>query len=143
MTAAVNLRHPVRWAKHNGVRGTITMVGLVLGTPLAFLSYPLALALTVATYVGFGVSALDIPSWLITCGWVNMVGANLSMIIISGIAATRRYSWRIGIFAVFNPIYWFLHSIAAWRALWQILRDPFTWEKTPHGLSGDYESGAT
>lgn len=143
MTAAVNLRHPVRWAKHNGLRGTITMVGLVLGTPLAFLAYPLALVLTVLTYVGFGMSALGIPDWLIIFGWINMLGSNVAMIVTSAIAATRRYSWRIGVFAVFNPVYWFLHSIAAWRALWQILRDPFTWEKTPHGLSGDYESSTS
>jgi glycosyltransferase XagB len=28
-----------------------------------------------------------------------------------------------------------LLSAAAYRALWQLLRDPFLWEKTPHGLS--------
>lgn len=140
MTAAVNLRRPLRWARANGPRGSLTMFGLVLGTPLAFLSYPLTAALTVLTYVGFGVSELGIPGWLVTFGWVNMLGSNLAMIVISGIAATRRYSWRIGLFAVFNPVYWFLHSAAAWRAAWQIMRDPFTWEKTPHGLSGAYES---
>jgi hypothetical protein len=31
--------------------------------------------------------------------------------------------------------YWVLMSIAAYRALWQLLRDPFHWEKTEHGLS--------
>ena len=140
MTAAVNLRHPVRWVRRNRLRGLVTMLGLVLGTPLAFLAYPLAFLLTALTYVGFGVSALGIPQWLVDFGWINMVGSNLAMIVISAIAATRRYSWRIGLFAVFNPVYWFLHSFAAWRAAWQILRDPFTWEKTPHGLSGDYVS---
>jgi hypothetical protein len=30
------------------------------------------------------------------------------------------------------PPYWVLLSIAAWRALFQIVRSPHTWEKTPH-----------
>ncbi len=31
--------------------------------------------------------------------------------------------------------YWVLISLAAYRALWQLIRDPFFWEKTQHGLS--------
>jgi len=31
--------------------------------------------------------------------------------------------------------YWVLISIAAYRALWQLVRRPFFWEKTEHGLS--------
>jgi hypothetical protein len=31
------------------------------------------------------------------------------------------------------PIYWLLLSFAAWRGLYQLLRDPFRWEKTEHG----------
>ena len=142
MTAAVNLRNPLSWLRQNRLRGVVTMVGLILGTPLAFLAYPLALLFTLVTLVGATVGTLDIPRWLVEAGWWNMLASNVAMIIVSGIAATRRYSWRIGVFAIFNPVYWLLHSVSAWRAAWQILRDPFTWEKTPHGLTGDYESDA-
>jgi hypothetical protein len=31
--------------------------------------------------------------------------------------------------------YWVLMSIAAYKALYQLLRDPFFWEKTHHGVS--------
>jgi hypothetical protein len=31
--------------------------------------------------------------------------------------------------------YWVLISIAAYRGLWQLLRNPFYWEKTQHGVS--------
>jgi hypothetical protein len=30
---------------------------------------------------------------------------------------------------------WVLHSWAAWRALIHLVRNPFLWEKTPHGLT--------
>jgi len=33
------------------------------------------------------------------------------------------------------PVYWLLLSLAAWRALFQLLRDPYRWEKTEHGLA--------
>ena len=33
------------------------------------------------------------------------------------------------------PLYWVLHSVAAWRALGQLITAPSYWEKTPHGLS--------
>ena len=33
------------------------------------------------------------------------------------------------------PVYWLLISDAAYRAVWQFATDPFTWEKTTHGLS--------
>jgi hypothetical protein len=28
------------------------------------------------------------------------------------------------------PLYWLLLSLAAWRALFQLVRDPYRWEKT-------------
>jgi hypothetical protein len=33
------------------------------------------------------------------------------------------------------PVYWILLSLAAWRALFQFLYDPYRWEKTEHGLA--------
>jgi hypothetical protein len=31
--------------------------------------------------------------------------------------------------------YWVILSIATYRGLWQLLRNPFYWEKTHHGVS--------
>ena len=31
-----------------------------------------------------------------------------------------------------RPIYWPLHSIAAYRAIWELAKAPFFWAKTPH-----------
>jgi hypothetical protein len=33
------------------------------------------------------------------------------------------------------PLYWLLLPIAAWRALFQLMRSPYRWEKTEHGLA--------
>ncbi|HEY3738165.1 MAG TPA: hypothetical protein VGL26_12065 [Jatrophihabitans sp.] len=32
-------------------------------------------------------------------------------------------------------------SVRPWHAAYQLIFDPFAWEKTPHGLTGDYETG--
>jgi hypothetical protein len=33
------------------------------------------------------------------------------------------------------PLHWLLLSLAAWRALYQLVRNPYYWEKTEHGLA--------
>ena len=42
-----------------------------------------------------------------------------------------RYAWALAML----PIYWLLLSAAAWRAVFQFIRDPYHWEKTEHGLA--------
>jgi cellulose synthase/poly-beta-1,6-N-acetylglucosamine synthase-like glycosyltransferase len=141
ITAAVNLRHPIAWTRKNGIRGLSTMFGLILGTPVAFLLYPLALGFTVGTWLLAPVFELWLPGWLLTIGTINMLWMNALMVLFSGIAAWRRYNWRIAVFALFLPIYWLLHGLAAWRAAVQIGTDPHGWEKTPHGLTEEYDDG--
>ena len=36
--------------------------------------------------------------------------------------------------ALLMPVYWLLISFAAYRALYQLARDPYLWEKTEHGV---------
>jgi hypothetical protein len=36
---------------------------------------------------------------------------------------------------IFIPVYWLFVSAAAYRAVWQLVRAPFYWEKTEHGVS--------
>ncbi|MBS44036.1 MAG: family 2 glycosyl transferase [Nocardioides sp.] len=140
VTAAVNTRHPIRFSRRVGVRGVIGMVGLIMATPVAFLAYPLALGFTATTYVGVQWIGLDLPEWVVGASVTTFLFGNAMMIVSAALAASWRYSWRIGGFALLSPLYWLLHSIAAWRALYQTVKDPHRWEKTPHGLTEDYES---
>jgi hypothetical protein len=36
---------------------------------------------------------------------------------------------------VLTPLHWLLLSLAAWRAVFQLMYDPQRWEKTEHGLA--------
>jgi cellulose synthase/poly-beta-1,6-N-acetylglucosamine synthase-like glycosyltransferase len=50
-----------------------------------------------------------------------------------GLAHARIANWRDALRCVLCvPLYWALLSIAAWRAILQIIRAPHLWEKTPH-----------
>ncbi len=92
------------------------------------------------TYVGIKTGGLHFPAGALSAGILIMVAGNSAMVLSALVAAWRRYNWRVALFAFLNPVYWLLHSVAAWRAAYQLIFDPFTWEKTPHGLTGDYDS---
>ena len=119
---------------------SLSIVALIMGTPLAFLLYPLVLGFTVITYVGVQVIGLHLPSWLLVIGTFNMVISNTLMIGASMYVSRKRYGMRVAIFSLLLPAYWVLHSIAAYRAVFQIIFQPHKWEKTPHGLSEGYIS---
>lgn len=50
-----------------------------------------------------------------------------------GVAAVAARGWyHLALSSFLMPFYWLLISFAAYRALWQLLRAPFYWEKTAH-----------
>jgi hypothetical protein len=51
------------------------------------------------------------------------------------IGLKRRGLLRQGWVLLLLPLHWLLLSIAAWRALYQLIFNPFHWEKTAHGLA--------
>ncbi|MFM2090489.1 MAG: hypothetical protein RLZZ127_978, partial [Planctomycetota bacterium] len=91
-------------------------------------------------------------AWWLAGGWdAGDAGDNLSLaltvagvtglvaqmlVLATGVAACLALG-RPGLApaAALAPLSWALHSIAAWRALWQMVVQPFAWEKTAHGRS--------
>ncbi len=51
------------------------------------------------------------------------------------IGALKRRYYKLLPAALAMPAYWLMMSIAAYKALWQLITKPFYWEKTSHGLS--------
>ena len=134
-TALVHTRRPVRLVRDVGVVDALGFLLLIGGTPLTFLLAPL-LWVGTATWYGFGEPRLPLVDsgvfWLIAL--IDLIAGNVIMIGLNMVAAVRDRGWRWAPFAVLNPLYWILHSWASWRALIQLIRNPFYWEKTPHGL---------
>jgi len=134
VTALVDARYPLRFARSAGFRSVISTFALIGSTPLLFLSYPIVWGFTILTYVGVRFTAFDLPPVFAQAAVWNALAGNIIVIVLAAWAGWRRQGWRLASYAVFNPIYWFLHGFAAWRALVLLILKPFQWEKTPHGL---------
>jgi cellulose synthase/poly-beta-1,6-N-acetylglucosamine synthase-like glycosyltransferase len=134
-TALVHTRSPRRLVAQVGVRDALGFLLLIAGTPLTFLLAPVMWVGTAAWYA-FGEPHLPLVDsgvfW--TIALFNLAIGNGIMIALNLLGAVRGHGWRSAPFALLNPFYWVLHSIAAWRALVQLIHKPFYWEKTPHGL---------
>ena len=134
-TALVHTRSPRRLIRQVGVVNALGFLLLIAGTPLTFLLAPFLWVGTAAWY-GFGEPHLPLVDsglfWAIAL--FDLIVGNVIMIVLNVIAAVRDRGWRWAPFALLNPFYWVLHSVAAWRALIQLVHKPFYWEKTPHGL---------
>ena len=136
-TAIVHSRRPVTFTREAGLRSLAGLVLLIAGTPATFLAVPLMWFVTTVWLVG-AVSGTTVshlfPHPFDMLAEFSMVVGNLGMIGLNALAVVRRRMFHLLPFALLAPLYWVLHSIAAWRALDQLIRRPFVWEKTPHGL---------
>ena len=86
----------------------------------------------------FGAAALapgetGLLVWLARISGSALLMANAALIVLA-MARARRRAVRTA-FVLTYPLYWLLISVAAYRAVWQLLREPFLWEKTPHGAA--------
>jgi hypothetical protein len=83
------------------------------------------------------------PYWMthIFAGWVwyvaffSLIVGNGLAILLNMIGILKRRSYHLLPYALTNPLYWCMHSISAYIALWQLITKPFYWEKTDHGLT--------
>ena len=73
--------------------------------------------------------------WLVDVSLANLLLGNGVIIYLSLLAGFKRRTYGLVPFALLSPVYWLLHSLASYKALWQLVVNPFYWEKTTHGLS--------
>jgi len=132
-TALVHTRHPLRLWRTVGLRGVVGVIGLIAGTPAMFVACPLVWAFWLFTFLG-GSLGVHLAPWVQTATTVNLLVGNGAMILLTAMAARRRRALHLTPYALLTPAYWVLHSVAAWRALWQLAWNPAHWEKTPHGI---------
>ena len=76
-----------------------------------------------------------LPAWAVWLSLANLLAGNAAMIYLSMMGAFKRQRYRLVPWSLLNPAYWVLHSIASYKALWQLLTKPHYWEKTAHGIS--------
>jgi len=136
-TWLVHNRNPLRLLRHVGLKRWLGFQLLIGGTVWVFLINPIMWALFI-TWILFQpgwVSAL-FQGWVWDIAFISLVVGNGTAILLNVLATLGRERTRpLFFFAISNPLYWVLHSVAAYKALWQLIRNPFYWEKTNHGLT--------
>ena len=146
-TFLVHLRQPLRLTRELGLRKTVGLHVLLGGLLLAAIVHPWFYILLAGEALGFGVVPSSsttwgngqlagiMATWLFFFGLVNLFAGYIAAIAIGAAAVSRRGRRDLAISGLTMPIYWLLISLAAYRALFQLITAPHNWEKTEHGCT--------
>lgn len=135
-TALVHARRPFALIRRIGLRRFASFTLLIAGTPLTFLGVIPFTALTVISFLipWASVTPAFPPAILWVC-LLNFLVGNALMVYLNMMGPYKRGAfWLVG-WAILNPVYWLLHSLASYKALWQLITKPHYWQKTEHGMS--------
>ena len=135
-TLLVHTRRPLHLIRHAGPLGFLGFVFFIGGTVLTGLLNPIFWALYLCWLVA-SVCSFDMlfPPILLFLALFNLLAGNGAFIYLTMLAPIHRRWLDLIPFSLTVFGYWVLMSIAAYKALYQLLRDPFFWEKTHHGVS--------
>ena len=136
-TVLVHTRNPLRTRREMGLFNTIMFHLLITAIVISMLIHPAFVILTFfqAISLGQGNSRDATHLWITGLTFFNLAAGYTTYAALV-IAVRHRSNWRkSGLYLLTLPAYWLLISIAGWRALLQLVTNPFKWEKTAHGLS--------
>ncbi len=135
-TALVHARSPRVLLGEIGFTRFASFALLIGGTPITFLGVLPFYVLTIFTvFVPAEILDQVFPWWLLWLSLLNFVIGTSIMVYLSMMGPYKRGTFRLIWWAMLNPVYWILHSIAAYKGLWQLITRPHYWEKTEHGLT--------
>ncbi len=135
-TWLVHMRRPVQVHRELGWRGAMGLHLFVLGTPLTALFNPLFWLLSVMWYARKPAVVADLfPPSVYYVALVCFVFGNVAVVYIN--LMTTRVINQPGLVGacLLVPAYWVMMSIAAAKAVYQLVFKPSYWEKTSHGLN--------
>jgi cellulose synthase/poly-beta-1,6-N-acetylglucosamine synthase-like glycosyltransferase len=135
-TFLVHTRRPLHLLRTTGALGFLGFIVFIGGTVLTGLFNPLFWAIYLLWLILLTTGFDPVfPQLLLFLSLFNLLAGNGAFIYLSMLAPIRRGWLGLIPYSLTAFGYWVLISIAAYRALWQLLRNPFYWEKTQHGVS--------
>jgi hypothetical protein len=137
-TYLVHTRRPFRLVADLGLRGALGLHALMGGLVLAALAHPLLyvlLAYQAVTGRLLAPATTPLEAALWAAAWINLTAGYVASIVVGAASALRRREPGLALSALLMPLCWLLISAAAYRALYQLLTDPYHWEKTEHGVT--------
>ena len=133
-TLLVHTRDPWALVRTIGLRGCLVMLAFLGGAVLSALVNPLMWVICLsAVLLNVGVHGpLEL---LARISGVTLLAANWLLAALALVDGSRQKGPAEAGIVLSYPLYWLMISAATYRALWQLLRDPYRWEKTPHGMA--------
>ena len=141
-TYLVHMRSPLGLMRSIGLGGFFNFQMMVGGSVVCFLLNPVYWLMTLAWMVFHpaAIEAIFAPLWVYEAGIVCLFVGNFFFVYLSAAACGNRRDWDLVSACLLMPLYWLMMSVAAYKALAQLIVRPFYWEKTEHGF---FEPGTT
>jgi cellulose synthase/poly-beta-1,6-N-acetylglucosamine synthase-like glycosyltransferase len=143
-TWAVHMRNPVRLWRELGPGGFLVFQLVIGGAVLAALVHGIfagVLAGQIATGLLWSDKASVFEQVFAGLYVATLVTGYLLSALLGFVGLSRRRLTRSAPWLLLLPLYWLLLSFAAWRAVFQLIRSPYRWEKTEHGLARTSRQG--
>lgn len=138
-TYLVHMRHPLLLLRELGPRGFADFQMLVGGSSAVLLLNPLMWAFT-ATYIAGAGTPVDVyiqtlfPPLLYYPAILSLVLGNFVFFYSNAYVCVRHGYIDLTRYALLTPLYWVLLSLGSWAGVWSLIRRPYYWAKTDHGL---------
>lgn len=134
-TWLVHMRNPAKLWRELGATSFLLTQILFAGMLVSALAHPLLLvtATVLAAALVAGAVHDGVKLFLLALDSANILLGYTSFVLLGKRSLLpRERPGGLLRTILLTPPYWMLMSFAAWRAVWQLCRNPHSWEKTPH-----------
>lgn len=137
-TYLVHMREPMHYIRHKRLRELFSLQVVIGGKTAVLLINPcmwllLALSLIFRQQVAGAFGAL-FPAPILFIGVITLFLGNFFYGFIYLLGCMKREQFSLVKWMLLIPVYWFLASVAASMALYELFTRPHYWQKTIHGL---------
>jgi cellulose synthase/poly-beta-1,6-N-acetylglucosamine synthase-like glycosyltransferase len=135
-TWLVHMRHPVRLYRRLGFVGFMGFQMFIGFPPFTALINPVLWGIfLLSLLMGPTSFAALFPPIVLAMALFDLLIGNAMYVYFNIVAASKRRWYSLVPWGLLAPGYWVLHSVAAYKALGQLITNPHYWEKTQHGTS--------
>ncbi len=137
-TYLVHMREPLHYLRAGRLRELFTLqvviggkTAILLINPLMWLLFALTILFRQQVTAAF---APLLPPFILYIGIITLILGNFFYGYIYLLGCMKRAQFELVPWMLLIPIYWFLTSVAACMALYELFTRPHYWQKTIHGL---------
>lgn len=131
-TVLVHMRQPLNLYQSISARGFFGFLFFVAAPVLSMLTLPWAVLMSLIVFTS---DTIVMPHWFWQLAFYNLLVGVLLHVVISWLVLKEEGWLHMGWIILIFPFYWLLHTVASYRALYELFKRPHYWDKTSHGES--------